>query len=125
MHNKVILPLLLTIFTVGITQLAFGEEPATFVAVDMEEFEKPELRYDDQQVTITGFVDKYYRGDEVTITIIYPDETEEELNTYASKKGEIYTIFNINRESQVGTYMIFLEYDVDIVFTSFEIVENQ
>jgi hypothetical protein len=72
-----------------------------------------------------GFVEDYSRGEQVTITIISPDESENEINTYASKKGEIYTIIHITNESQIGIHQVILQYqDVEIASTTFEILEN-
>ena len=61
----------------------------------------------------------------ITITIVYPDETELEINTFASKKGDIYTLLHITHDSQIGTHMLFLEYEGEKASTSFEILENK
>ena len=126
MQSKSILPVLLGIFIVGTLQFAFADEveTETFVAVDVEEFEQPQSKYKYQEVTIFGHVGDYFRGDEVTITIIYPDETEEEINTYASKKGDIYTLLHITHDSQIGTHFVYLDYGLDITYTTFEILEG-
>lgn len=126
MHSKVILPILLGILVVSITQFSFAEEveEKTYIAIDVEEFEQPKSKYNYQEITIFGHVEEYFRGDNITITIIYPDESEDEINTYGSKKGDIYTILHITHDSQVGTHMIFLDYGTEIAYTSFEVLEN-
>lgn len=125
MHSKVLLPMLFAITIIGITQIAYAqEEIETFIAIDIQEFEKPDSKYNYQEITIIGHIQDYVRGDNVDITIVYPDESEEEISTYASKKGDIYTILHITHESQVGTHLIFLDYGADLVYTSFEILES-
>ena len=124
MHSKVILPVLLGILIIGITQFAFAEE-FMFITVDEDEFVQPQSRHHYQEITIIGHVEDYHRGDRVTITISYPDGTEEEINTYASKKGDIYTLLHITHDSQIGTHMLFLEYGDELAITSFEILENK
>ena len=126
MQCKVILPILLAIVVIGISQSAFAEEEMeTYIAIDNEEFVQPDSKYDYQEITIIGHVQEYIRGDNITITVIYPDESEEEINTYASKKGDIYTLIHITHDSQIGTHMIFLDYGIDIAYTSFEILESE
>jgi hypothetical protein len=125
MQCKVILSILLAITVIGISQNAFAEEGVeTYIAIDNEEFVQPDSRYDYQEITIIGHIQEYMRGDNITLTIIYPDESEEELNTYASKKGDMFTLIHITQDSQIGTHMIFLDYGMDIAYTSFEILEN-
>ncbi len=125
MHSKVILPILLVIFVIGITQFAFAEElkKIMFIAVDVEEFEQPKSTYNYKEITVTGYVEDYHRGEIITITVIYPDKTEKELSIFASKKGDIYTLFHVTHDLPIGTYMLFLEYDSKIASTSFEILE--
>lgn len=124
MQCSVLLPVLLGILIVGITPIVYAvEEIETYIAIDYEEFEQPNSKYNYQEITIIGHVQEYIRGDSVTITITYPDESEEEINTYASKDGDIYTLLHITHESQLGTHMIFLDYGADIAYTSFEILK--
>ena len=126
MQCKVILSILLAIVVIGISQNAFAEEEMeTYIAIDNEEFVQPDSKYDYQEITIIGHVQEYIRGDNITLTVIYPDESEEEINTYASKKGDIYTLIHITHDSQIGTHMIFLDYGMDIAYTSFEILESE
>ena len=93
-------------------QFSFADEfdEITFIAVDEEEFVQPQSKYDSQEITIIGHVEDYIRGDTITLTITYPDETEEEINTFASKDGDIYTILHITHESQIGIHMIFVKF---------------
>ena len=126
MHSKVILPILLVIAVIGISQSTFAEEEMeTYIAIDIEEFAQPDSKYDYQEITIIGHAQEYMRGDNITLTIVYPDESEEELNTYATKKGDIYTLIHITQDSQIGTHMIFLDYGMDLAYTSFEILESE
>lgn len=120
--------MLLGIVVIGITQFAFAEEleKVTFIAVDEEKFEQPQSKYNYQEITIIGYIEDYTRGSQITITIISPDETEEEISTYASKKGDIYTLLHVTDDSQIGIHNIILKYqDAEISSTSFEILENQ
>lgn len=126
MQCKVILPILLAITVIGISQSAFAEEGIeTYIAIDNEEFVQPDSKHNYQEIRIIGHVQEYFRGDNITLTIIYPDESEEELNTYATKKGDIYTLIHITQDSQIGTHMIFLDYGMDIAYTSFKILESE
>ncbi|QLH02723.1 hypothetical protein C5F47_03710 [Nitrosopumilus cobalaminigenes] len=127
MQSKVILPMLLGILVVGIAQTAFGQEveKTPFIAVDEVEFQQPESKYNYQELTIIGFVENYNRGEEIVITITYPDKTIEEINTYASKKGEIYTLLHVTQDSQIGKHLVTLNYYENSLSTSFDILENQ
>lgn len=128
MHRKIILPMLIGVLVIGITQFAFAEEleKITFIAVNKEQFEQPQSKYDYQEITITGHIENYVRGEMVNVKIIHPDGSQDELQTHATKKGEIYTLFQIKDDSQVGVHTVILKYnDADIASTSFEILENQ
>ena len=125
MQNKVILPVLLGILIVGITQFAFAEEAkVSHIGVDDKKFQQPSSKYNYQEIVFFGFVEDYNRGQQVTIKIVSPDNSEEDINTYASKKGEIYTLLHITNDSQIGVHQVILKYhDIEIASTSFEILE--
>ena len=97
LQNKVILPILVGILVIGITQFSFAEvyQETSYIAVDEEKFEQPQSTYNYQQITILGHIADYSRGANVTILIIDPNGSEEEINTFASKKGDIYTLLHI------------------------------
>ena len=103
----------------------FAEEAKiTHIEVDDEKFQQPSSKYNYQEIVFFGFVEDYNRGQQVTIKIISPDNSEEEINTYASKKGEIYTLLHITGDSQIGVHQVILKYqDIEIAATSFEIIE--
>ncbi len=126
MQSKVIFSALVGILVVGISQIAFAElEKTAYIAIDEETFEQPSSKYNYQEIVFLGFVENYARGEQVTITIIAPDKSENEINIYASKKGEIYTILHITNESQIGVHQVNLQYHgVDIASITFEILEN-
>ncbi|NQV39297.1 MAG: hypothetical protein HQ505_01955 [Nitrosopumilus sp.] len=125
MQSKIILPVLLGILIVGITQFAFAEEAkVTYIGIDEEKFQQPSSKYNYQEIVFFGYVEGYSRGEQVTINIISPDNSEDEINTYASKKGEIYTLLHITNDSQIGVHQVILKYhDIEIASTSFEILE--
>jgi len=126
MYSKVVFSILLGILAIGITEVAFAEvEKKPFITVDEEKFEQPKSKYNYQEITIIGYVENYNRGEPVTITITYPDKSLEEINTYASKKGEIYTLLHITQDSQIGIHLVSLNYQDNLLSTSFEILENQ
>ena len=126
MYSKVVFSILLGILAIGITEVAFAEvEKKAFITVDEEKFEQPKSKYNYQEITIIGYVENYNRGEPVTITITYPDKSLEEINTYASKKGEIYTLLHITQDSQIGIHLVSLDYQDNLLSTSFEILENQ
>ncbi len=75
LQNKVILPILVGILVIGITQFSFAEEAyqeTSYIAVDEEKFEQPQSRYNYQEITIIGHIADYNRGENVTIVIISP-----------------------------------------------------
>ena len=126
MHSKILFSILLGILVVGITDIVFAEEveKRPFIAVDEEIFDQPKSKYNYQEIIIIGFVENYSRGELITITITNPDKSSEEINTYASKKGEIYTLLHITNDSQIGVHQVILKYnDIEIASTSFEILE--
>ncbi len=128
MHSKVILPMLLVIFVIGVTQFAFAEESETktYIAVYKEEIDRPKSTYDPEEITITGYIKDYLRGGAVKIIIISPDKSEENVNTYASKRGDIFTLFQITKDSQFGIHQVILKYNgAEIASTSFEILDNR
>lgn len=128
MNKKVLLPILAGIIIVGISQLAFAEEleKVSHITVDKEQFKQPQSKYSGEQVTITGFIEEYTRGDTVFIVVIYPDGTQEEMQTHATKKGEVYTMIQVTSDSQIGVHNIILKYhDTEIASTTFEIIEHQ
>ena len=127
MHSKAIFSISLGILAVGLIQIGFAEEfdNTTFIVIDNQEFEQPETRHSVQEIKISGHVDDYFRGDVITLVIVYPDGSEEEISIYGSKKGDIFTLLRITNESQIGTHMIFLDYGADLAYTSFEIVESK
>ncbi|HSB84195.1 MAG TPA: hypothetical protein VLD64_06905 [Nitrosarchaeum sp.] len=127
MHKKIILPMIVGILVVGITQFVFAEEleKTTFVAVDKEQFEQPKSKYNSEQITISGYVQDYTRGDKIIIVIIHPDQSQDEIQTHATKNGEIYTLLDITNDSQIGVHQMVLKYrDMEVASTSFEIIEK-
>ena len=125
MHSKILFSILLGILVIGITEVTFAEEEKTsFIAVDEERFEQPKSRNSYQEIVIIGYVEDYNRGELITITITGPDKSLEEINTYASKKGGIYTLLHITQDSQIGVHLVSLSYKDNLLSTSFEILEN-
>jgi hypothetical protein len=128
LHSKVILSMLLGIIVIGVAQFSFAEvyQETASIVVDIEEFEQPISKYDYQEIIIVGNIPDYSRGQNVTIIIIDPNGTEEEINTFASKKGDIYTFLHITWDSEVGVHEVILKYeDEGVAYTSFEILESQ
>ena len=100
-------------------------EKVTFIAVDKEQFEQPNSKYNYEHIVISGYVEDYTRGDEILIAIIHPDQSQNEIHTHATKKGEIYTLFDISNDSQIGVHQVVLKYrDMELATTSFEIIEK-
>lgn len=128
MNRKLLLTILSGIIIVGITQLSFAEEleKVSHITVDKEQIKQPQSKYSGEQVTITGFIEEYARGDTVFILVIYPDGTQEEMQTHATKKGEIHTMIQVTNDSQIGIHNIILKYhDTEIASTTLEILERQ
>jgi len=127
MHRKIILPVLIGILVVGITQFVFAEEleKTTFILVDKEQFQQPQSKYNSEQIIISGYVEDYTRGDKVIIEIIHPDQSQDEIQTHATKNGEIYTLLDITNDSQIGIHQVVLKYrDMELATASFEIIEK-
>ena len=128
MNQKLMLPILAGMVIVGISQLVFAEEleKVSYVTVDKEQIEQPQSKYSGEQVIISGFVENYTRGDTVFIGVIYPDGTQDEMQTHATKKGDVYTLVQVTNDSQIGIHKIILKYhDVEIASTILEILEHQ
>ncbi|HEY5735960.1 MAG TPA: hypothetical protein VIS47_05305 [Nitrosopumilus sp.] len=127
MQSKIVLSVLLGVLVIGISQVVFAAESqtASYITVDEEKFEQPKSKYNYHEIVFVGFVEDYSRGEQITITIISPDESENEINSYASKNGDVYTLLHITNESQVGVHHVNLSYHgVQIASTTFEILEN-
>ena len=106
--------------------LAEEFDKVSYITIDKDKFEQPQSKYQHQQITITGYVADYGRGEKVSIDIISPSKSQEEIVTYASKKGNLYTVIRFDADSQIGIHTISLKYhNVEIATTSFEILENQ
>jgi hypothetical protein len=100
-------------------------EKVTFIAVYKEQFEQPQSKYNSEHIIISGYVEDYTRGDKIFVVIIHPDQSQNEIQTYATKNGEIYTLFDISNDSQIGVYQVILKYrDMELATTSFEIIEK-
>ena len=128
MSSKAIFPILFGILAVGFTQFGFAQETeeTTFIAVDEPEFEQPQSRYSYQEIVIYGNIVDYNRGQPITFVINFPDESQYEINTYATRDGDIYTLYHITNESQIGVHDILLTINDELyATTSFEILENQ
>jgi hypothetical protein len=128
LKKKIILSIIVGILVIGLTQSSLSEESneTSRIAVDTEEFQQPTSKYDPQEIRIGGHVVDYSRGQNITIVIINPNESEEIINTFASKKGNIHTLLHVTEDSVVGMHQVILEYQgVEIASTSFEILENQ
>ena len=128
MSSKAIFPILFGILVVGFTQFGFAEEieEVTFIAVDEPEFEQPQSRYSYQEIVIFGNIVDYNRGQPITFVISFPDESQYEINTYATRDGDIYTLYHITNDSQIGVHDILLIINDELhATTSFEILENQ
>ena len=121
---------ILILFVIGIasisTQIVFADDDKIdFITVDQQKFKQPESKYKYQEITIIGHIVDYVRGDKVSIVIIYPDKSQETINTFASKKGDIYTLMHITHESQIGMHQIILQYNEESkASTFFNILEN-
>ena len=128
MYSKIIFSILIGVLVIGITQFSFAEDSknTSRITVDEETFEQPTSKYDSQEITITGHIVDYSRGQNVTIIITDPNGSEEEINTFASKKGKIYTLLHITQDSQIGEHQVILKYEgEEIAHTSFEILESK
>ncbi len=127
LQNKAILTILAGILVIGISQFTFAEEAyekEAYITIDVEKFDQPQTRYSYQEITIIGYVPDYSRGENITITIINPSESEDEINTFASKKGNIYTLLHITHDSQIGVHQLILKFrGEEIATTSFEILK--
>jgi len=128
-QNKTTLPLLfgiMVLVVIGSSSYVFAEEDEEFVTVDIEKVVKPQSVSKYEEITILGHVNDYSRGYSVFLTIVNPDGTQDEISTYASKKGDVYTLLHLTEKSQVGKYEIILMYDdVKRASTSFELIEYQ
>ena len=127
MSSKAILPILFGVLVIGFTQYGFAEEieEVTFIVVDEAEFEQPQSRYSYQEIVIYGHIEDYKRSQLITFEINFPDESQYEINTYATKSGDIYTLYHITNDSQIGVHEIVLKInEEELASTSFEILEN-
>jgi len=129
LKKKIMFSILVGVLVIGLTQASFSEESKgtsrISVDADDEEFQQPTSKYDPQQVRISGHIADYSRGENVSIVMIKPNGAEEEINTYASKKGNFQTFIEITYESQIGIHELVLMYHgEERAFTLFNILEN-
>ena len=127
MINKIIFSVLVGVLVIGLTQTSISEESneTSRISVDIEEFQQPTSKYDSQQIRIVGHIADYSRGENVSIIMIKPNDAQEEINTFASKKGNFQTFIQITQDSQIGIHELILNYHgEEIAFTLFNILEN-
>jgi len=125
--KKIIFSILVGVLVIGLTQSSLSEESkeTSRIAVDVEEFQQPTSKYDPQQIRIVGHIADYSRGENVNIIMIKPNGAQEEINTFASKKGNFQTLIQITQDSQIGIHELVLNYqDEELAFTLFTILEN-
>ncbi|WP_297439991.1 hypothetical protein [Nitrosopumilus sp.] len=111
---------------IGLTQHSLSEESKDISRINVigEEFQQP-TKYEPQQIKIVGHVADYSRGEKVNIVMIKPNGMEEEINTFASKRGNFQTLIQITEDSQIGIHELILKYqNEEKAFTLFEILEN-
>ncbi|MCJ8307204.1 MAG: hypothetical protein HRU07_09165 [Nitrosopumilus sp.] len=128
MKFKVLLPVLLGVLVIGFTQFAVAEEleKVAYISINQAEFEQPQSVNKYQEIIINGYVENYSRGQTVTISIISPDGISEEINTFATKKGVVFTIHHITMDSQIGEHQVILEYNGEMVAsTTFQMIEKK
>lgn len=127
LKKKIIFSILVGILAIGLTQVSLSEESkeTSHIAVDTEEFQQPNSKYDPQQIRIVGHIVDYSRGENVNIIMIKPNGVQEEINIFATKKGNFQTLIQITEDSQIGIHELILNYhEEDIAFTLFKILEN-
>lgn len=129
LKKKIIFTILVGVLVIGLTQASLSEESkeTSRISVDAgdEEFQQPSSKYDPKQIRITGHIADYSRGENVSIVMIKPNGVEEEINTYASKKGNFQTFTVITHESQIGIHELILVYHgEERAFTLFNVLEN-
>ncbi len=96
-----------------------------YVELSIDEFPIPRSTYHPQEITITGHVADYLKGNSVFIIIISPDDTEEKLKIHATNKGDFSTILYVTGASQLGTHQVIVQYhDSEIASTSFLVTYN-
>lgn len=126
-QNNTALPLLfgiMVLVVIGSSSYVFAEEDEEFITVNTDKVVKPQSMSKYQEITILGHINDYSRGYSVFLIIINPDGTQDELSTYASKKGDVYTLLHLTEKSQIGKYEIILMYDDSKrASTSFEVIE--
>jgi hypothetical protein len=121
------LPSLFGIVFLGllVSSSIFAEEIDEFIMLDLEKAERPETSSKYQEIVVIGYVKDYVRGDNIELLIITPDGTEKKISTYATKKGEVYTLLHFTKESQIGIYKITLIYnEIERASTNFEMIEK-
>lgn len=127
LKKKTIFLVLVGFLIIGLTQTSISEESqeTSRISVDVEEFQQPTSKYDSQQIRIVGHIADYSRGEMVSIIIIKPNDTQEEINTFASKRGNFQTLIEITQDSQIGIHELVLNYQgEERAFTLFNILEN-
>ena len=126
LKKKIIFSILVGIVVIGLTQSSLSEESieTSRIGVDTEEFQQP-TKYDPQQIRIVGHIADYSRGENVNIIMIKPNGAQEEINIFATKKGNFQTLIQITQDSQIGIHELILNYHgEDIAFTLFNVLEN-
>ena len=125
MLNEITLSIVVGILIIGGIQHAEAIQETSRISVDEKEFQQPSSKYDYQQITITGHIVDYSRGENVSVVMIDPNESKEESNTFATKNGDVYTLIQITEDAQIGTHHLILMYQgEEVAYTSFEILEN-
>ena len=98
-----------------------------FDAFYVEQSQYLKERYNVKYATISGIVSEqtYSRGQNVLLTVVFPDGHDEELKTLATKNRQFSIQMKIDETSQVGTYSVdakYMGYDSETI--TFTIVDE-
>lgn len=78
------------------------------------------------EIVAVGHINNYTRGTVVSILVVNPDQTYENLSTYATRDGDVYALIHFTEKSQVGIYKTILMYEnSEIASAIFELIDKQ
>jgi len=109
--QKSILYLIFTIplFVIIIsTPLVFSEVEENSITQSSQEIKKPEYETGIKELTITGHIQGYERGDTIHLFSISPSGDIKKFNTTGTENGD-FTMINIDKGFESGEYQIILE----------------
>lgn len=98
------------LFLIMFIPLAFSEVTENSITLSSHEIKKPEYSTGFEQLTITGNIQGYERGDSIHLFILSPSGDIKKFNAVGTKDGDYFIAIYIDSQFELGEYNMTLAY---------------